>query len=234
MRAMTLFQTCFRMAMVVLLGAAMAKDAAAASDPQKLVDDSATLIKSLLDDPTWADWRAPMGRAKAVIVAPNLLKAGLILGGAGGQCVISIREADTDNWSPPAFCVIGEASVGLQIGAEQIELVLMVMTRGAANHMVDGSAKLGGEAGVSVGLIGHTVRGNTTLNLDTDIYALARGQGLFGGLAIEGGWIEPDDEYNEAYYGAPVSPEEILIERQVAHPGAERLLAILREYGAKR
>lgn len=213
--------------------AALAVKPADANDPQKLVDDSATLIRSLLDDPTWADWNGVIQRAKAVIVAPDFLKAGLIIGGAGGQCVISVREGNSDNWSPPAFCLMGEASFGIQVGAEKIELVLLVMTRGAVNHLIDGSAKLGGEAGVSVGLIGHTVKGNTTLNLDTDIYALARGQGLYGGIAIEGGWIEPDDDYNEAYYGTTVGPRDILTERNVDHPGAQRLRSILTQYGTK-
>jgi lipid-binding SYLF domain-containing protein len=60
-----------------------------------------------------------------------------------------------------------------------------------------------------------------------DILAYAKSAGLFGGVAFEGGVIQPSDSYNEQYYGQKVSPHEILIDRRVMNPQADTLKAAL-------
>lgn len=213
-----------------LLGATGPGSPALAADPQKLVEDSAALAKSLLADPQWADLHELFDAAKAVILTPDFLKAGFVLGGAGGHCVMVARNPETGAWSSPSFCMIGEASIGFQIGASTAEVMMLVMTDGAVDKLASGTAKLGGEAGIAFGAFGSGIKGNTTFNLDRDIYAFSRNRGLFGGMAIEGGWIGPDTEYNHAYYGEPVTARNILIDGTVRNQEAELLIrAALRQ-----
>ena len=216
----------FTAAMIAVLAGSTAPPAAA-NDPQKLIDDSAALAKSLLSDSDWANFHKYFGRAEAVVLAPDFLKVGLFFGGAGGQCVMIARDPDGGDWTAPSFCLMGEASFGLQIGVEKLEIMLMIMKRGALDRIISGTAKLGGEAGMSIGLIGQAVEGGTTLNLDADIIAFARGQGFYGGLIIEGGYIGPDSEYNHAYYGRPVTARNILIDHMVDSPHAQVLREVL-------
>ncbi|HEX9647729.1 MAG TPA: lipid-binding SYLF domain-containing protein [Alphaproteobacteria bacterium] len=200
---------------------------AAANDAQKLVDDATSMVRAMLVDPDWQDFNSAYKRAKAVVLVPDFLKAGFVVGGAGGQCLMVARSGPDGAWSAPSFCLIGEASFGLQIGAQKSEVLMLVMTDGALERLASGNAKLGGNAGLSVGLIGAGVQGATTLNLGADIYAFARSQGLYGGVALDGGWIGPDTDYNQAYYGRAVSARNILIDRRVTNPATNGLLAAL-------
>ena len=182
-----------------------------ANDPQKLVEDGAALAKSLLADPVWAIYQEQYRKAKGVVLAPDIIKAGLLIGGGGGQCLVLARKTSGARaWSPPSFCGIGEASIGLQIGIQKLEVMLLIMNEPALRHIASGTAILGGEAGLSVGLIGSSVESSTTLNLDYDIVAFARGKGFYGGIVLDGGYIGPDKTYNEAYYGRPIRAQDIL------------------------
>ena len=108
---------------------------------------------------------------------------------------------------------------------------MLVMTDGAVSEIAGGTAKFGGDAGLAVGMIGAGVKGATTLNFDKDIYAFSRNQGLYGGIVIDGGWIGPDSDYNQAYYGRAVTARHILIDRRVANPATNGLIAALKQPG---
>lgn len=199
-----------------------------ANDPQKLIEDSAALAKSLLTDPKWSDYQTQFKRAKGVVIAPDVIKAGIVIGGSGGQCVLVARNNKTGGWSAPSFCAMGEASVGIQIGFEKLEVMLLIMNSSALNRIAGGTAILGGEAGISVGLVGSTIETATTLNMDYDILAFARGQGFYGGVTLEGGYIGPDRAYNHAYYGRSVTAKDIVFGNKVERIEAEVLREALR------
>ncbi len=200
---------------------------AAADDAQKLVDDAAAMLRAMSADSSWGSFAETYADARAVILVPDFLEAGLIIGGGGGQCLILARSGPDDAWSVPSFCLVGEASFGLQIGFQKSEIVMMVMNEEALFEMLSGTAKFGGEAGLAMGLLGGGVEGATTLNADIDIFAFSRAQGLYGGIKLDGGWIEPDDTYNHAYYGRAVTATHIVIDRRVNNPAANALIAAL-------
>jgi lipid-binding SYLF domain-containing protein len=200
---------------------------AAANDAQKLIDDSAAMVRTMLSEQEWTDFYTAFKNAKAVILIPDFLEAGFFIGGAGGQCLIIARSGESGAWSAPSFCMIGEASVGFQIGFQKSEMIMLVMNDAALEEIAGGTAKFGGDAGLAIGLIGASVKGATTLNFDTDIYAFSRNQGLYGGIVLDAGWIGPDSDYNQAYYGRAVTARHILIDRRVANPASVPLIAAL-------
>lgn len=190
---------------------------AAANEAQKLIDDSASMLRAFMNDrAVWDDVRPHFREARAVVLAPDVIEAGFLFGAAGGQCVMAARTAD-GGWSAPSFCVVGEASVGMQIGFQKSELLMMAMNEGALNQLIAGTARLGGNAGLAAGLVGRSVGGETTLNLALDIVAVSRNQGLYGGVTLDGGWIEPDDEFNQVYYGRAVNARHILADGRVSN-----------------
>jgi SH3 domain-containing YSC84-like protein 1 len=202
---------------------------AAADDSQKLVDDAAAMLRAMSADSSWSSFAETYADARGVILVPDFLEAGLIIGGGGGQCLILARSGPGDAWSAPSFCLVGEASFGLQIGFQKSEIVMMVMNEEALLEVLSGTAKFGGEAGLAMGLVGGGIEGATTLNADIDIFAFSRAQGLYGGIKLDGGWIEPDDTYNHAYYGRAVTAKHIVVDRRVNNPAANALIAALKD-----
>jgi len=200
---------------------------AIADDAQKLVDDAAAMVRVMSSDSSWANFAATYAEARAVVLVPDFLEAGLIVGGGGGQCLILARGGSDDTWSVPSFCLVIEASIGLQIGLQKSEIMMMVMNDEALFEMLSGTAKLGGKAGLTMGMLGGGVEGATTLNADVDIFAFSRAQGLYGGIKLDGGWIEPDAAYNRAYYGRAVTATHVVIDRRVSNPASNGLIAAL-------
>src|SRR5215469_5193752 len=115
----------------------------AADSTQTLIDRSRSTIEALKVDPNFSNFNSLLRQAKAVIVVPQLIKAGLIVGGEGGSGVLLARNAQ-GQWSAPAFISLGGASIGLQIGAESSEVVLIVMNNRALDKLLADKVSLGG------------------------------------------------------------------------------------------
>jgi lipid-binding SYLF domain-containing protein len=149
-----------------------------------------------------------LGRARGVLVFPNLMKAGFFVGGGGGQGVLMVRQGQ--GWSDPVFVYAADASFGLQIGAEGGQVLFTIMNDGAVQKLLNGNANLGGDVSVAVGPWGGGLQGGTTPNVGADLVAFSLQQGAFAGVAIKGGVVEPRKEYNDAYYGPGATPERIV------------------------
>lgn len=196
--------------------------AVAQNEEQDVVDRARISATSMLSDPDYREAQAQMRRAKGVIVVPSLLKGGFIVGGEGGSGVLLVRGRD-GSWSNPSFVTMGAGSVGLQIGVQTAEVLMLIMTDKGLQSVMQDEFKLGADASVAVGPIGAGVEAGTTANLRADILSFSRTQGLFGGVSFEGSLIKPRHSWNERYYGRSVTVRDVLIDRKVSNPGAEAL-----------
>ena len=180
-----------------------------ASEQQQLIDKAKVSIEALRGD-------ANMGRtvdnylarARAVLIFPNLVKAGFFVGAGGGQGVLLVRRGP--GWSDPVFFYAADASFGLQIGVSGGQVIFTVMNDGALQKLLHGNATLGGDLSVAVGPFGGGVQGDTTPNAGADLVAFSLQQGAFAGVALKGGIVEPRHEWNEAYYGRGAGPDRII------------------------
>jgi lipid-binding SYLF domain-containing protein len=145
-----------------------------------------TIPKNLLD------------RAEAIAVFPGVVKAAFIVGGHGGQGIISRRVRG--GWSAPAFFNIGGGSFGLQIGAQKTDYVMLIMNEEGIKGLMEDKFELGGEVGVAAGPVGREAAASTNLTLDAGILSYSRSKGLFAGVALKGAVINPDNDLNEAVY----------------------------------
>lgn len=201
----------------------------ASGETQTLLDESAAALRAFVaDGRAWPEIRPWFHAARAVVLAPSVFEAGFFLGAAGGRCVVVARGGE-GGWSAPSFCTLGEASVGLQIGFQKSALLMLVMTDRAVEALTTGTAKFGGDAGLAVGRFGYGVKGAAMLSFGAEILAAALSRGVYGGLALDGGWIAPDDPVNQTYYSRAVTARHILIDRRVDAPGAAALLGALDE-----
>ncbi|MCP5153538.1 MAG: peptidoglycan-binding protein [Ectothiorhodospiraceae bacterium] len=191
------------------------------ADAQALVDRARDTYRNFVGDPNMSWFRNHVHEARALMIVPELVKGGFIIGGSGGGGVLLSRDA-SGRFSPPAFYNMGSVTFGLQIGAEVAEVVLMIMTDRGLDSMYSTEFKLGADASVAAGPVGGGAHAATA-----DVLAFSRTKGVFGGLTVEGAVIAANVEWNAAYYGQPVRPVEILRERRVDNPGASALRASL-------
>ena len=201
-----------------------------AGEAQKLIDDSASMLRAFVDDDVvWSRFAPYFHDARAVVLAPDVMEAGFIVGGGGGQCVIVARSQERFDWSAPSFCTLGEASVGLQFGFKQSETMMLAMTERALQELLSGATRFGGDAGLAAGMVGSGVKGETSGHLGLDFISVSRNRGLFGGVALDGGWLSPDEEYNRVYYGRAVTARQILMDESVTARSAEVLRTALKQ-----
>jgi lipid-binding SYLF domain-containing protein len=142
--------------------------------------------------------RELLDRAEAIAVFPGVVKAAFIIGGSGGQGVISRRVRG--GWSAPAFFNLGGGSVGLQVGAQKTDYVLLIMNEEGLKGLMEDKFEMGGEVSVAAGPVGRTASATTNATLDAGILSYSRSKGAFVGAALKGGVINPDNDLNEAIY----------------------------------
>jgi len=211
----------FALALTPLFAATGAR---AQSDQQQVVDEAVGVVASFHTPGNYTDdVRRLVHRSRDILIVPNLVKAGFIFGAQGGQGVLLIHNRN-GSWSYPAFYNLGAASFGLQIGVAVSKVVLIIMNDHALNLAItNAQLKLGAEAGLAVATLGAGAEGSVT-SAGADIYALSNSKGLFGGIAIQGGAIGPNQDWNSAYYGGPVTTEQIVYGRaKLRQPGANAL-----------
>ena len=200
---------------------------AAASDEQRLIDKATFVVEELRGENNFSNLSRFFAQAKGVVIFPELVKAGFIIGGEIGDGVLLVRHPETGEWSYPAFYTLAAASIGLQIGAQVSQVMLLVMTDGGLEKIMSDKMTLGADASVAAGTVGGGIEAGTTLNVEADIYSFAHAKGLFGGISLEGAVLVPDEEAVEAYYSKAVSSRAIVIHREVSNPGADGIRAAL-------
>jgi lipid-binding SYLF domain-containing protein len=183
--------------------------ARADADQNELLQRARATLSEAQHDPQFGNSKELFQRAKAVMVVPQLIKGGLFIGGEGGNAVLLTRDAN-GTWDKPLFYTIASVSFGLQIGLEVAEVILFVMSDRALKAWTEDEVKLGAKAGLTVLVIGSNAEAATTTNANVDVIAWAKAKGAYAGITLEGSIIKPRNEWNQAYYGHPVSPRDVL------------------------
>lgn len=191
------------------------------TEDQSLMDQARITVDGFAADRNFADMRRQLAKAKGVFVVPQLLKASFIIGGEGGSGVLLART--NGGWSPPAIYTMGTGSIGLQIGGEVSEVMLLLMSDKAVDAILRNEFKLGADATVAAGPVGIGIEASTTSNLGADILSYSRAKGLSVGVSIEGAVITARHSRNERYYGRSAHPRNILYDNAVSGPGTENL-----------
>lgn len=202
-------------------GLALLAPAARAASDQGLIDEARITVQDFTGDTQFTDMRRKLARAKGVFIVPQLLKASFIIGGEGGSGVL-LAKTQT-GWSEPAIYTMGAGSIGLQIGGEASEVMLLLMSDKAVEAILRNEFKLGADASVAAGPVGAGIEAATTTNLGADILSYSKVKGLAAGVSIEGAVISARHSRNTAYYGKQAHPRAILYENAVSNRGTLEL-----------
>src|SRR5918996_2912799 len=144
------------------------------SEQEQLLARSRLVLDAFLSNPQFKDVRVYVQNAYAVLIMPQVLKAGFLIGANYGNGVLLVRDPQSGQWGDPAFYTLGGGSVGLQIGMESSDMIFTIMNEGAVKKLLAHGIKFGADAGVAAGPLGAQVGTATTTNLGEDVYAWGR------------------------------------------------------------
>lgn len=212
---------------LTLLFSSVALSAETYTEAHLLVDNSTTTLQQFIADPNMKSIGGLARRAQGILIIPQLLRGGFVVGGTGGSGILLARNQKTQTWQGPAFYTIGSVTFGLQIGAEASQVVMLIMTSKGLNTMLSSSFKLGAEVTIAAGPIGGGAKAATA-----DILAYSRSKGAFGGFTVEGAVMQTKDGWNTSYFGEPATPVEILITQVVTNKHADDIKNILSKVAA--
>jgi lipid-binding SYLF domain-containing protein len=168
-------------------------------DSVERLQAAAEVLQSIQAAPDHGIPNSVLDDAKCIIVVPHLVKGGFVFGGKHGRGVATCRTAT--GWSAPAFVSVGGGSWGLQIGVQEVDLIMLVMNDHGVQHLLSSKFELSGEGSVAAGPVGRQAVAGTDWKLNTEILSYSRTRGVFAGLTLEGAVVQQDDDSTRAIYG---------------------------------
>jgi lipid-binding SYLF domain-containing protein len=183
--------------------------------------ESATVVKEILGMPDSIP-KELLDRAECVVAFPSVKKFAVGIGGSYGRGVITCRTGDTFEgpWSAPAMFALEGASIGLQLGGQATDFMMLVMNDRGATSVLTSKVKLGADASAAAGPKGRTAGASTDIVMQAEILTYSRSRGLFAGVSLEGSTLREDGDANLAVYGTKVTARGIVKDRKMAVPAA--------------
>jgi lipid-binding SYLF domain-containing protein len=182
--------------------------AALSKDEVKRLSEAGPILSELRGSPDKGIPEELWNKAQCVLVIPSMKKAAFGIGGEYGSGVMSCRTANT--WSAPVFMQLAKGTWGLQIGAEEIDLVLLVMNRRGLDKLLTDKVSLGADASVAAGPVGRAASAATDAQLHAEMLSYSRTHGIFAGIDLSGGVLKPDKEADARAYGSEVSAADVV------------------------
>ncbi len=167
-----------------------------------------------------------LDKAKCVIVLPSVVKFAIGIGGSYGRGVMTCRSGKdfSGPWSAPAMMALEGGSIGLQLGGQATDFVLLVMNERGAGSILSSKVKLGVDAAAAAGPKGRDAAAATDVTLRAEVLSYSRSRGLFAGVSLEGSTLRPDDDGNKRLYGKEIKAKDIVIASAVRAPASATLL----------
>ncbi len=166
------------------------------------IEDAITVLKEIN---SIAEKRIPpalMKQAEGIIIVPNVIKAGFILGGNHGKGIAMVRQ-DNGEWSLPSFITISGGSVGFQAGVKSTDVILVFKRKTTLYEMEKNDFTLGADASIAAGPVGRTASASTDVKFEAEILSYSRSRGIFAGVSFEGSVLQVNKKANDSFYFQP-------------------------------
>ena len=183
-----------------------------ANEEAERIDEGIAVLQEIMGAPDASMPEALLEQSVGIAVFPSTVRAGFFLGGQRGHGFIAARDDETDAWSAPAFLTLTGGSIGLQVGAQSVDIVLLIQNRRGLSRLLANQFKLGGDASAAVGPVGRTLEASTDLQMTAEILSYSRSRGVFAGVTLSGATLRADRDANERFYGERLDSREILLE----------------------
>ena len=189
---------------------------------------ASTVLEEIESAPDQGIPEEVLGSAECVAVVPTMLKGGFIVGARYGRGVASCRTPK--GWSAPAFFSVKGGSLGLQIGAQAVDLVMLIMNQEGMRNLLASKFKLGADASVAAGPVGRHASADTDWKLKAQVLSYSRARGAFAGLELSGAVVEQDKQATREFYGRMVPFKTALTGTIDAPPNAYPFLSTLAKW----
>jgi lipid-binding SYLF domain-containing protein len=209
----------------VLILASTAAFAAKGDREKERVEAAGTVLKEIVDIPDDIP-QDLLDRAECVIVLPGVKKFAIGIGGSFGRGVMTCRSGQnfTGGWGAPALYALEGANIGIQLGGQETDFVLLIMNPKGARSLLKSKVKLGADAAAAAGPKGRDAAAATDVVLRAEVLSYSRSRGLFAGVSLEGSTLRSDGGANENLYGRSLSATDIIQNHRVGAPGSASLL----------
>ncbi len=204
-------------ALVLALSLALAAPASAGPVEDDRARNALRVLTEIQKIPESAIPEKLLDEARAIVIVPDALKIGLVVGGRRGHGLLSVKNPD-GTWSAPGFVKLTGGSIGLQAGLQSADIVLVFRSDRGLDSIVNGKVTLGADAAVAAGPVGRSAATATDGQLKAEIWSWSRARGLFAGVALDGAVLAMDDAANEAAYGRDTTPRMIFEGRVNTQP----------------
>ena len=207
----------------------------AASKEEERLENSGVVMEEIMNTPENIP-QDVLGKAECVIVFPSVLNFAIGIGGSYGRGAMVCRTGSgfTGPWGAPAMYALEGGSIGLQVGGQATDLVLLVMNDRGVNSILGSKVKLGAGASVAAGPKGRDAQAATDASFRAEILSYSRTRGLFAGISLQGSTLRPDNDASAEIYGRKITAREIVLGNQVAVPAAGRRLVSVLQKAAPR
>jgi lipid-binding SYLF domain-containing protein len=202
---------------------------------EKRLQNCGEVLKQIIDIPDGIP-KELLDKAECVIVFPSVLKFAIGIGGDYGRGAVTCRSGQhfTGPWSAPAMFALEGGNIGLQLGGQATDFVLLVMNPRGAESILSSKVKLGADASAAAGPKGRAAAADTDIVMKAEVLSYSRSRGLFAGVSLEGSTLRSDGGANKKIYGSKLSAKEIVREHKVGTPAAGReLIALLTKVSPK-
>jgi lipid-binding SYLF domain-containing protein len=202
-------------AVIVIAAAAIVSPVFAQKAPEgevKRITAATTVMDEIMGAADKSIPRSVMEKAEGVAVFPSLLKGGVGVGGERGHGVLSVRDKKNGGWSAPAFLTITGGSIGIQLGLQEVDLVLIINDQRGLEQLVKNQFKLGADIGAAAGPVGREAAASTDIQLRAQMFSYSRTRGLFAGVTLNGATIRQDRDANERFYGTAFRTGQIVFD----------------------
>ena len=220
---------------IIVLGLIVSAWADSGDKERGRITTAADVVKDTFNAPDKGVPLSVLNGTKCVIVIPDLKKAAFIVGGDYGRGVMTCRTGSNFKgpWSAPIMMASGGGDIGLQLGVEGTDVVILVLNEEGARSIQRSKVKLGAEASVAAGPVGRTQEAATNEAMKAQMLSYSRSRGLFAGVSVSGMTLRVDGDANENLYGRKVTSQQILQGEVTMPDEAKPLIAQIRKATAK-
>src|SRR5665648_477827 len=149
-----------------------------------------------------------LSRAEGIVIYPRLVNIGLGWGAMFGDGIVLRKDRSTQEWYGPAFIELKTASVGLQIGIQEVSLILLLMDDKALTAFKSTDFEIGADLSIAPGPLGDSLQ--TDIDLNDSIYTYSYSKGIFAGFTLTGSIIHADVGANKKSYVDSITTETIV------------------------
>ena len=199
------------------------------------IGEAGEVMKEILNMPEGIPQEL-LDKAECAVIFPSVKKGAIGIGANYGRGVMVCRSGKnySGSWGTPAMYALEGVSIGLQLGGQATDYVLLVMNPKGAKSVLSSKVKLGADASAAAGPKGRSAAAATDIVMKAEILSYSRSRGLFAGVSLEGSTLRSDGGANKNLYGKELSAEQIILGGAAkVPPAAKPLLSLLNKKSPK-